>query len=235
MKFPWLDEQSRFTFPDVEEATPEGIVAVGGNLSPGMLISAYCQGIFPWFSQGEPLLWWSPDPRCVLFPGEIHVSSSMERVLKKKEFGFSIDGFFPDIVGSCKTAFRPGQDGTWITKDMVDAYVALHRLGYAHSVEVWKGEDLVGGLYGVSLGSCFFGESMFSKVTNASKAALIVLAKTLAALNFQVIDCQIYTPHLASMGAGNLPRKAFISLLRHCLEDMTRKGSWKGYLQNSLF
>jgi len=231
MKFPWLEEDARFVFPDVEEATSEGIVAVGGNLSPGMLISAYSQGIFPWFSQGEPILWWSPDPRCVLFPEEIHVSKTMEKILRKNTFSISVDTRFSDIISACKTTFRLGQAGTWITDDMLSAYTNLHKLGYAHSVEVWKDGALCGGLYGISLGACFFGESMFSIVPNASKTALVHLARGLARLGFGVVDCQVYTPHLASMGARNVPRREFIRLLHECLEHVTVKGPWSRLLE----
>ncbi|TFG61615.1 MAG: leucyl/phenylalanyl-tRNA--protein transferase [Spirochaetales bacterium] len=233
MKFPWLDEDARFSFPDLEGATPEGIVASGGNLSPGMLISAYSQGIFPWFSQGEPILWWSPDPRCVLFPEDIHVSKSMNKIFNQNRFGFTMDTCFSRVIDLCQTTFRLGQNGTWITKDMRKAYVRFHELGYAHSMEVWQNGGLVGGLYGVALGSCFFGESMFSHVSNASKAGLVKLAAFLIMHNFSVIDCQVYTPHLASMGARSITRKAFISLLNNCTRQTTLRGPWASLLPDT--
>mgnify|MGYP006286841397 FL=1 len=224
--FPYLDENQHFQFPPVDKSTPEGIVAAGGNLSPGMLLSAYTQGIFPWYSEYEPILWWSPDPRFVLFPEELHISKSMGRVLKKEEFTCSADTCFERVIRSCREIERPGQPGTWITNDMLEAYIELHRLGYAHSVEAWQGEDLAGGLYGVSLGKCFFGESMFSKKSNSSKAALIFLTGSLKERDFHFIDCQVYTSHLKSLGAREIPRREFIERLHQGLRYDTRKGNW---------
>jgi leucyl/phenylalanyl-tRNA--protein transferase len=224
--FPYLDEHSRFEFPPVESSSPEGIVAVGGRLSPGMLISAYSQGIFPWYTEGEPILWWSPEPRCVLFPEEIHVSRSMHALLKKGRFRFSLDTCFDKVINACKNAPRPGQRGTWITDEMLDAYISLHRLGYAHSVEVWDGALLAGGMYGVSLGRCFFGESMFTLISNASKAALIHLTRLIEKLGFIFLDCQVYSPHLGTMGARRILRREFMSLLRTGLQENTVRGMW---------
>jgi leucyl/phenylalanyl-tRNA--protein transferase len=230
--FPYLSEQERFAFPSVEKATTEGVVAWGGNLSPGMLLSAYQQGLFPWFAPGEPILWWSPDPRYILFPAEVHVSQSMRKVLRKGGFSVTFDFDFHAVIRACGDVPRPGQNGTWITDDMLRAYRKLHDLGYAHSAEVWQGGRLVGGLYGVSLGRCFFGESMFSLVSNASKVALITLARSLEQAGFYFIDCQIYTPHLESMGARPIARKRFIAMLEDGLQLPTIKGSWHSLLNN---
>jgi leucyl/phenylalanyl-tRNA--protein transferase len=238
--FPYLNENVYFDFPPLESATKDGIVAAGGNLSPGMLLSAYKQGIFPWYSDSQPILWWSPNPRFVIFPKQIHVSRTMKKVLKKRCFTYTLDTGFKDVINACRKTPRPNQAGTWITKEMLEAYCRLHELGYAHSVEVWQKERLVGGLYGVSLGSCFFGESMFSDVPNTSKAALIVLTWLITDYHFNLIDCQVYTPHLKSMGAVKIERTEFISRLRKCLSFKTYKGNWgrifkdfpqsKGYL-----
>ncbi|HOV39642.1 MAG TPA: leucyl/phenylalanyl-tRNA--protein transferase, partial [Spirochaetales bacterium] len=195
-------------------------------LSPGMLLSAYSQGIFPWYSDDSPILWWSPDPRFVLFPEELHVPHSLERVLKKKEYSFSLDTRFRDVITACSRIPRPGQDGTWITDTMIEGYYILHQLGYAHSVEVYQNGEFVGGLYGVSLGSVFFGESMFTWVPNGSKAALVVLVRYLRTKGFQMIDSQVPTEHLSRFGARSIPRVQYLSLLRKGLEFPTYKGPW---------
>ncbi|MFP4483638.1 MAG: leucyl/phenylalanyl-tRNA--protein transferase [Spirochaetota bacterium] len=230
--FPYLGEKDRFRFPDPEKATIEGIVAAGGNLSPGMLLSAYSQGIFPWFSEHDPILWWSPDPRFVLFPEKLHVSKSMRRFLKNTDFIITADTAFVDVVRACATVPRDGQDGTWITPEMENAYAELHRLGYSHSVEVWRCGELVGGLYGVSLGSIFFGESMFSHISNASKAAFIRLVRRLSEVDFDLIDSQVYTHHLEQLGAEEIPRSRYLDLLRRGLSRPTLKGSWRGLLDS---
>ncbi len=224
--FPVLEEDDYFQFPPVESATKEGIVAVGGNLSPGMLLSAYRQGIFPWFSGDEPILWWSPDPRFVLFPEKLHISKTMKKFLKKKPFTYTFDCKFAEVMRRCAGVKRPKQRGTWITKAMIDGYCRLHELGYAHSVEVYEDGELAGGLYGVSLGSIFFGESMFSLKPNASKAALIMLVGRLSQAGFSLVDSQVYTEHLASMGAEEVPREVYLELLSRALERPTLKGSW---------
>jgi leucyl/phenylalanyl-tRNA--protein transferase len=211
--FPYLDEDTDFPFPPPGGATPEGIVAAGGNLSPGMLLSAYRRGIFPWFTKEEPILWWSPDPRCVLFPSDVHVSRSMRRVLNRGDLAVTVDERFDDVIEACRIAPRRGQDGTWITRGMRHAYSRLHRLGYAHSIEVTRQGKLAGGLYGISLGRVFFGESMFSGETNASKVALIRLAGILRSLDFTLIDCQVHSPHLESLGARLIPRRDFLRLI----------------------
>ncbi len=225
--FPYLDKEQFFRFPPVEQASPEGIVASGGNLSPGMLLSAYRQGIFPWFGPGEPVLWWSPDPRFLLFPEELHISRSMKTTMERGTFSFSFDTSFFEVIAQCSHVPRKGQNGeTWITESMIQGYAALHELGYAHSLEVWQGGELCGGLYGISLGRCFFGESMFSRVSNASKAALIFLRDQVQQHNFLFIDCQVYTPHLASMGARNVPREHFFTLLDEGLSFPDMQGTW---------
>ena len=224
--FPYLDEHTSFTFPPLEQATEEGIVAAGGNLSPGMLLSAYQQGIFPWYSEGEPILWWNPDPRMVLPLENLHISKSMRKILQKDHFTYSVDEAFEEVMRNCGSIRRPGQDSTWITEEMVEGYTYLHKLGYAHSVEVWQEDLLVGGLYGISLGSLFFGESMFSKVSNASKAGYIRLVKALGKLDFSLVDCQVYTPHLASLGAFEISRDEYMVLLKKGLEKDTLKGDW---------
>ena len=228
--FPYLDETEFFQFPSVNKATPDGVVAMEGNLSPGMLLSAYKQGIFPWYSEGEPILWWSPDPRMVLFPEKIHISKSMSRSFKSGRFSFSMDNQFREVVNSCSGIPRKHEDGTWITREMKDAYINLHKLGWGHSVEVWEDNELVGGLYGLSMGSVFFGESMFSKKNNASKAAFIILAQTLGGLGFTMIDCQLYTPHLESLGAVKIDRNEYLGLLNNGLQADTRRGNWNNLI-----
>jgi len=225
-RFPYLDENSSFRFPPVSSATPDGIVAVGGNLSPGMLLSAYSQGIFPWYSDGDPIIWWSPDPRCVIFTDELHVSKSMKKLLRQGRFSISLDRRFRDVITACKKTPRSGQNGTWITNAMLEAYVTLHNLGYAHSVEVWDGSWLAGGMYGLSLGSFFFGESMFSLIPNASKAAIISLNEIIKKMGFLVIDCQIYSAHLRTLGARMILRDEFLRLLKEGLKVETHRGNW---------
>lgn len=230
--FPYLDEYTRFQFPPADKATEHGIVGVGGNLSPGMLLSAYSQGIFPWYSENEPLLWWNPDPRFILYPDQLHVSRRLGRLLKTGPFDYSFDTSFRDVIEACSRIPRPGQEGTWITPDMIDAYTELHTLGYAHSMEVYAGGELVGGLYGISLGRCFFGESMFSTRSGASKAALVRLVGVLKPRGFVLIDCQVRTDHLAAMGAKDVPRSEFLSLLSEGLAAETHRGSWASFLSD---
>ncbi|MDR2658844.1 MAG: leucyl/phenylalanyl-tRNA--protein transferase [Spirochaetaceae bacterium] len=194
-------------------------MCIGGNLSPGMLISAYSQGIFPWFNEGDPLLWQSPDPRFVIFPQNLHVSESMRKILKKKLFEISFDRDFYSVICACASVSRRGQQGTWITGDMIEAYNELHRIGSAHSAEAWQDGSLVGGCYGVQLGSVFFGESMFSKKPNASKSAFLTLAASLFAGGIAFIDCQVYSGHLAGMGGTELSRKDFLKLLRRHINN----------------
>jgi leucyl/phenylalanyl-tRNA--protein transferase len=224
--FPYFDEDDYFPFPDIRTASREGIVATGGNLSPGMLVSAYRQGIFPWYAEGEPILWWSPDPRFVLFPERLHVSESMRRTIRRGEFSVTLDGDFDGVIASCSAVPRPGQKGTWILPEMIEAYGELHRLGYAHSVEVRKDGSLAGGLYGVSLGSVFFGESMFSREPDASKTGFILLVWRLRDAGFTLIDSQVRTSHLGSLGAEEISRDRYLSLLASSLSVPTAKGNW---------
>jgi len=201
-------------FPDVEQANEEGLLAVGGDLSPERLLLAYQNGIFPWFNEDSLILWWSPDPRMVLFPRNIKISKSMRKVLRDQRFRLTTNTCFETVMEHCSTVKREGQDGTWITDEMRKAYLSLHDLGFAKSYEVWEDDNLVGGLYGVDLGTIFCGESMFSLKDNASKFAFIKLAVELEEKNYQLIDCQLYTEHLASLGAVEIPRREFIQFLK---------------------
>ena len=212
--FPFLSENQRFIFPDPAEAEHPSIVAWGGNLSPGMLLSAYEQGLFPWYSDGEPVIWHSPDPRFVLFPEKLHVSKSMEKVLRQGKFHITFDRDFSGVISACSKAERRDQSGTWITQDMIAAYTDLHNLGWAHSAEALLEGELVGGCYGVRLGNFFFGESMFALKPNASKAAFLTLARSLFEDGVSLIDCQQHTRHLESFGAVDIGRGEFIGLLR---------------------
>lgn len=214
-------------FPPVEDADAEGLIAVGGALSPDWLLLAYECGIFPWFSEGDPIMWWSPDPRFVLKPSEVKVSKSMRPVLRNTAWRFTLDQAFEQVVARCAQVPRPGQDGTWITAEMQAAYTALHRMGMAHSAEAWYNGALIGGLYGVSIGSAFFGESMFSLVPNASKYAFIHLCRWLASKHFSIVDCQIPSDHLRRMGAYELPRTAFLDRIEWAMERPTLRGMWQ--------
>ncbi len=199
-------------FPDVSEASEEGLLAVGGDLSVKRLVDAYSRGIFPWFEVEEPILWWSPDPRFVLYPEKLKVSKSMRQVLRNCDFEITVNKDFKAVISECANIKRDGQLGTWITNSMIDAYVKLHDLGYAKSVEVWRGNQLVGGLYGVDLGNgVFCGESMFAKESNASKAGFITYIQN---TNYKLIDCQVYTNHLESLGAEDIPRDEFLKFLK---------------------
>ncbi len=212
-------------FPPPSEAE-DGLLAVGGDLSPERLLLAYRSGIFPWYDDELPILWHSPDPRCVLRIDRVHVGRTLRRVMAQRTYEIRFDENFEGVIRACKATPRPGQDGTWITNDMERAYVRLHQLGYAHSVEAWEGTALVGGIYGVSLGRIFFGESMFAWRPNASKAALVALSQRLARWEFQLIDAQVSTPHTLSMGAEEWPRAKFLDVLRAELDHPTRRGSW---------
>jgi len=223
--FPWLEVQDYFPFPS-PDSWEEEIVGVGGNLSPGLLISAYAQGIFPWFNEGEEILWWSLDPRFILYPKNLRVSKSMKKVLKSGRFTLSADRNFPAVMDNCSAISRKGEDGTWISQDMKDAYTRLHDLGFAHSVEVYNGDALVGGLYGVSLGNCFFGESMFALEANASKTALIAITLWLEQQGFAFVDCQQHTDHLGALGAIDVPRSDFLAELQQALQTPTSRGNW---------
>jgi len=220
-------------FPDVEESTEEGIVAVGGDLSVERLILAYSKGIFPWYSSDRsPILWWSPDPRFVLFPENLIVSKSMRPYFNQNKFQVTWDQNFEDVIINCQKIDREDQPGTWITSKMLASYIQLHKKGYAHSVEVWLGNELVGGLYGISLGKVFFGESMFAKVSNASKFGFISLVNQLKQKGFLLIDCQQETKHLESLGANAIKRKDFINILNHNNIEETYIGSWENYFNH---
>lgn len=214
-------------FPDPEEAS-DGLLAVGGDLAPDRLLLAYEMGIFPWYSPPDPILWWSPDPRCVIFTDQVKVSKSMRNVLNQKKYRVTYDNAFEDVMRGCQTVEREDK-GTWITEAFIDSYCILHQLGVAHSVEVWNDNQLVGGLYGVSLGRMFCGESMFARENNASKVALISICRELHARGFEIIDCQIYNDHLGSMGAVEIPRPQFMRILQNSLNFDSLRGSWSSW------
>lgn len=217
---------AELAFPPVEASDPSGLLALGGDLSPERLLLAYSEGIFPWYSEGQPILWHSPDPRCVLVPAELRVSRSLAKTLRRGRFEVRLDTAFADVIRACAEIPRPEQDGTWITPEMQQAYCTLHRLGFAHSAEAWEEGRLVGGLYGVSLGSAFFGESMFALTSDASKVAFAVLVRQLERWGFALIDCQLHTDHLARFGARPWPRARFLQALERCLASETRRGAW---------
>ena len=214
--FPYLGEHERYFFPDPLK-TDGTIIAAGGNLSPGMLLSAYEQGIFPWFNPGDPVLWQSPDPRYVIFPENLHISHSMEKIFKRGTYKISFDLSFAEVISACGEIYRPGQGGTWITDDIISAYTELYNLGYAHSAEAYTDGMLAGGCYGILLGKAFFGESMFAKKPNASKAAFLTLARHLFANGIVFIDCQVPSAHLCSLGGQEISRMDFLHLLKKTL------------------
>jgi leucyl/phenylalanyl-tRNA--protein transferase len=213
-------------FPDPSLAEEDGLLAVGGDLSPERILRAYAEGIFPWFNEGSPILWWSPDPRLVLLPGELHVSASLSRTLRRGTFRVTADRAFGQVIRGCARTERPGQHGTWITDEMIEAYEALHREGFAHSFEAWQGEALAGGLYGVCLGGAFFGESMFSERPDASKVAFVRSVEFLARSGVELVDCQVRTDHLVRLGAREIPRTRFLDRLDELLEKPTARGPW---------
>jgi leucyl/phenylalanyl-tRNA--protein transferase len=213
-------------FPDPSRAEPDGLLAVGGDLGPERLLAAYSEGIFPWYDERSPILWWSPDPRLVLYPDELHVSRRLARTIRQGRFRISSDAAFEDVIRRCAARARPGQRGTWITDEMIEAYVSLHRLGFAHSIEAWEGEDLAGGLYGVSLGAAFFGESMFADRTDASKVAFARAVEWLRDRGVRLVDCQVRTEHLVSLGAHEIPRAEFLARVAAALERPLRRGRW---------
>ncbi len=204
-----MERRGAIHFPPIESADADGLLAVGGNLNYETLITAYKLGIFPWYSENEPILWWCPDPRFVLFPREMHVSRSMDKIFRKNQFEFKINSDFREVIRQCRTTPRKDQDGTWITPEIETAYIQLYELGYAHSAEAWQDNLLVGGIYGVRLGKVFFGESMFSKKSNASKFAFINLVRNLKADGLELVDCQVYSAHLETLGARMISRSAF--------------------------
>jgi len=214
-------------FPPPDYADPSGLLAVGGDLSSKRLLEAYRLGIFPWYSDDQPILWWSPDPRLVLEVGDFKTSRSLHKTLKKGVFEVTFDRAFADVIRACSSIPREGQSGTWITEEMQEAYINLHGLGYAHSVESWFGGELAGGLYGVSLGKAFFGESMFHSRTDASKVALANLVQKLRNWDFHFIDSQMTTEHMISLGAKELPRRIFLKRLQSALCHPTKRGKWR--------
>ncbi len=213
-------------FPDPRHAEPDGLLAVGGDLSYERLLTAYAHGIFPWYSDNTPILWWSPEPRPVIIPSRVHVSRSLARLLRKNVFTITMDTAFPRILRHCASTKRPQGEGTWLLPEMMEAYEDLFDKGFAHSVETWQDGRLVGGLYGVSLGAGFFGESMFHLAPCASKAALVHLCRVLAGWDFHFIDCQQTTPHILAMGASEVPRETFQQMLRQAIQVPTRRGKW---------
>jgi leucyl/phenylalanyl-tRNA---protein transferase len=214
-------------FPDPDEADESGLLAVGGDLSIERLKLAYSKGIFPWYEDGMPILWWSPDPRMVLFPDRMIISHSLKQSVKKQQFTITIDTAFEKVISNCSKTPRKGEDGTWITHDMKNAYIRLHKAGYAHSAEAWLDGELVGGLYGVSMGKAFFGESMFHHVTNASKVAFYFLVEKLKTWGFEIIDAQVYTNHLESLGGEMIPRSHYLQILEGALQFEEVPGSWE--------
>jgi leucyl/phenylalanyl-tRNA--protein transferase len=213
-------------FPDLDEADDSGLLAVGGDLSIERLKLGYSKGIFPWYEDGMPILWWSPDPRMVLFPAKMIISHSLRQSIKRQQFEVTIDTAFEKVIKNCAKTPRKGEDGTWITHEMRNAYIRLHEAGYAHSAEAWLDGELVGGLYGVALGKAFFGESMFHKVTNASKVALFHMVEKLQQWNFEIIDAQVYTNHLESLGGQMIPRSQYIQILEKAQLIEDKSGSW---------
>jgi leucyl/phenylalanyl-tRNA--protein transferase len=232
--FPYLGENDRYAFPDPLNCEDD-IVAIGGNLSPGMLLSAYEQGIFPWYNPGDPVIWQSPNPRFLIYPEKLHVSTSMRKILRRGEFEITFDRDFAGVIRGCAEMERSDRQGTWITDDIIEAYTELHRLGWAHSAEAYRGGELAGGCYGIYLGRAFFGESMFTRQPNASKAAFLSLARFLFAGGAAFIDCQTPTGHLCNLGGEELSRSAFLELLSKTLaprragdsDTADRRGSWE--------
>ena len=218
--------EDELIFPHPELSAPNGLLGVGGDLEPERLLLAYANGIFPWYSEGQPILWFSPDPRCVLEPANLHIGRSLRKTLKKSAFRVTMDTAFDAVIDGCKDTPRPGQEGTWITADMRQAYSRLHALGHAHSIEVWSSDELVGGLYGVALGRLFAGESMFSRVSDASKTGLVWLVRQLQAWDFALVDAQVRTDTLTRMGAIELARTDYIESIADLVRSPGRVGTW---------
>lgn len=231
-KIAWIDKE--LWFPPAQEALrdPDGLLAAGGDLSVERLLLAYSSGIFPWYSEGQPILWWSPSPRCLIDKEHLHISKSMRKILNKRQYNVTIDNQFEAVIRSCAQP-REYADGTWITEEMIDAYIALHNAGHAHSFEVWDSSstistpELVGGLYGVSIGSCFFGESMFSTRPNTSKIAFIFMVQQLSKWNFKLIDCQLENPHLLSLGAYAIGKRQFLTILESTATMSPPSSTWQ--------
>lgn len=224
----------RLVFPPVHLAE-DGLLALGGDLRPERLLLGYTQGIFPWYAENLPILWHSPDPRMVMTTRDLLVQRSLRKAIKKRPYEIRIDTAFEQVLRGCAESPRPGQTGTWLIPEMIDAYMKLHDLGFAHSFEAWKGDELVGGLYGVSLGAAFFGESMFAKATDASKIAFVASVRQLDAWKIGLIDCQVHTEHLERFGAYEIPRLEYLQLLTSALDEPTRRGKWKLELDFDLF
>ena len=223
---PWLESATSFPPLELALTEPNGLLCAGGDLSPQRILSAYSRGIFPWYAKGEPILWWSPDPRMVLHPSEFKISRSLRKTLRHGAYEVRLDSDFPAVIRACAKSRRRGQHGTWITAEMQSAYCTLHELGFAHSVETWVDETLVGGLYGIAIGKMFYGESMFSHATDASKIALAHLARFLDRNGFGLIDCQMNTSHLASLGAREIPRSEFVARLQELAAIPPLCGRW---------
>lgn len=217
----------RIEFPPAWLARPDGLLCIGGDLCPKRLTLAYKRGLFPWFSNSEPILWWSPDPRLVLFPSKIRVSKSLKKIIRKDCFSIRVNTAFEQIIAACSQPRQDKPNGTWLVDEMIDAYITLHKMGIAHSVEAWQADRLVGGLYGVSLGKVFFGESMFSSVSNASKVTLVALAQELDSQGFGMIDCQVTSEHLLRMGAQEITRDRFLDILNHGVEQTVPDSLWR--------
>jgi leucyl/phenylalanyl-tRNA--protein transferase len=215
-----------YPFPDPRDAEPEGLLAYGGDLLPERLLSAYAQGVFPWY-ESEPILWHSPDPRMVLLPEELRINRTLAKSLRRERFEVRSDSAFRQVIEACASTPRPGQRGTWITSEMIEAYCALHEMGFAHSVEAFSGDVLVGGVYGVSLGAAFFGESMFARQSEASKVAFVHLVRGIARMGFHFLDCQVHTEHTERLGARDWSRADFLSALERALGEPTRVGHWQ--------
>lgn len=221
----WLDSPIHFPNPELALKDPNGLLAAGGDLHPDTLLNAYKKGIFPWFSESDPILWWSPNPRMVLNTQHLHISKSMQKLFNKQHFTVTCDKAFTSVINHC-AGIRSYADSTWISDDIKQGYLGLHQLGYAHSIEVWHNDILVGGLYGVAIGTLFFGESMFSHKTNASKYGFITLCKALEQSGFSHIDCQVYSDHLASLGAREIARRDFLALLNSNIQQMPKQSPW---------
>ncbi len=214
-------------FPEISAAltAPDGLLAAGGDLNPDRLLYAYRRGVFPWFDSGQPILWWSPDPRCVIRPDSFHVARRLRRSIRNSDLDLSFNKAFSAVIEAC-AADRVGQEGTWITDEMIEAYSSLHARGWAHSVEVWRDDELIGGLYGLVIGKAFFGESMFSQASNASKIAMWGLCDLLVQQEFKILDCQVVSPHLTSLGATLMPRAEFGALLKRACDPATKFSNW---------
>lgn len=225
---PWLQEDAPSLFPELNTATSDGLLAAGGDLSSERLIAAYQQGIFPWFNEGDPILWWSPDPRLVIATEAVHISRSLQKTLRQDKFTLTFDQAFTQVMHAC-AAPRPSEENTWINHDMIAAYTNLHNQGIAHSVECWQNDELVGGLYGIAIGSMFFGESMFSHQTDASKVAFVHLCQQLAECGFPLIDCQVSSPHLISLGAENISRQGFIAKMSLLCHTQPHNTPWENH------